>query len=119
MKKTILVALFLVLCAFAFGDIVGPTKMQSLSLDTSTTTIDVFATYGTRAAQAQLVNDSTVNMKFETNEASFTGKEGIVKPGEGLIVPIGDANRERIDTIIVTAVSGSGNEARLFVTLWQ
>lgn len=119
MKRTFLVTLSLALCAFAFGDIVGPTKHKALSLDTSTTTIDVQSEFGTRGAQAQLVNDSTVNMKFETNEASFTGKEAVVKPGEGFTVPIGDANRERIDTIIVTAVSGSGNEARLFVTLWQ
>lgn len=119
MKRTILIALSLTLCVFAFGDIVGPTKMVSLTLDTSTTEVDVQAVFGTRGAQAQIVNDSVVNLKIETNEASFTGKEGIVKPGESLVVPIGDANRERIDTIIVTAVSGSGNEARLFVTLWQ
>lgn len=119
MKKIILFALALTLCVFAFGDIVGPTKMVSLSLDTSTTEVDIETLFGTRGAQAQLVNDSTVNIKIETNESSFTGDEGVVKPGENIVVPIGDANRERISTIIVAAASGSGNEARLFVTLWQ
>lgn len=119
MKRTILVALSLVLCAFAFGDIVGPTKMQALSLDTSTTTVDMFATFGTRAAQVQLVNDSLVDMKIETNEASFTGDEVVVKAGENAKLPIGDSDRERIDTVIVTSASGSSNAGRLLVTLWQ
>jgi hypothetical protein len=119
MKRTILVALSLVVCVFAFGQTVGPTKHKALSLDTSKTEVDIQAEFGTRAAQVQLVNDSDVTLYMETNEAAFTGKEIPVKPGESLKVPIGDGDRERIDTVIAKAASGSSKAARLLVTLWQ
>lgn len=119
MKRTILIALSLTLCVFAFGDIVGPTKNVALSLDTSTTSTDIFALFGQRGAQIQLVNDSAVDIKVETNQASFTGAEVTVKPGESVKLPIGDSDRERIDTVITTSASGSGNVARLLVTLWR
>ena len=119
MKKIILFALALTLCVFAFGEIVGPTKMVPLSLGTGTTEVDIETLFGTRAAQVQLVNDSTVNLSFETNESSFTGDEIVVEPGESGKVPIGESDRERISTVIVKAASGSGNDARLLATLWQ
>lgn len=119
MKRIILVTLSLALCAFAFGDVVGPTKHKALSLDTSTTEVDMQTEFGTRAAQVQLVNDSDVVLYIETNEASFTGKEIPVESGESVKVPIGDSDRERIDTVIVKAASGSSKAARLLVTLWQ
>ena len=119
MKRIFLVALSLTLCIFAFGEIVGPTKMVSLSLGTGTTEVDIEALFDTRAAQVQLVNDSAVNLSFETNESSFTGDEIVVEPGEAAKVPIGDCDRERISTVIAKAASGSGNAARLLVTLWQ
>lgn len=119
MRKVICVSLFLALCVFAFGDNVGPTKHKALSLDTSTTEVDMETEFGTRAAQVQLVNDSDVTMYIETNESSFTGKEIPVKSLESVIVPIGTGDRERISTVIVKAASGSGKEARLLATLWQ
>lgn len=119
MKRTILIALSLTLCVFAFGDIVGPTKNVPLSLDTSTTTVDVFALFGKRGAQLQLVNDSAVDFDVETNQVSFTADKVPVKAGESVKLPLGDSDRERINTIIVTSASGSGNLGRLLITLWN
>lgn len=118
MKRTICLALSLALCSFTFGDIVGPTKNIALSLDTTTTTLDIFALFGKRAAQFQLVNDSAVDFDVETNQVSFTANKIPVKTGESVKIPLGDSDRERIDTIIVTSASGSGNVGRLLVTLW-
>lgn len=119
MKRFSLLLVFVFLCLPIFAEISGPTKMLELTLDTSTTTVDVFSTFSKRAGQAQLVNDSDVDLHFETNEVAFTSEKIVVKSGETVKVPLSDGDRERIDTIIVTAASGTGKAARLLLTLWS